>query len=117
MAYLKTKLENNIGKIIPKQQLRFKLSNIRINGVNKGCSGHITFVPSGRCVYVNTKPLITDPNKLMYRYAKDENDYSSHHADFVAMNLFSTKASLPYDITAALTCPEERIRSISRSKP
>lgn len=114
MPYLKTKLTNRICKILLKENCRFNLKNIIINGEKRGCSGHITFIPSGRCVYVNTEPLITDPSKMMYRYAKNEEDFSSNSMTFSAMNQFTTEDKLAHDICMALTMPRDKIKTITR---
>lgn len=112
MPYLKTKLKNQICKRLPEKDLKFKLSNISVNKEKRGCSGHITYLPTGRCVYVNTEPISTNPDKLIYRYAKDDTDYSSNSSDFKAINQFTTSDALVQDIAYALTCPRNKIRTI-----
>lgn len=68
---LMTRLKNAIKKEIPNAE--FKLRNININGVKKGCSGFIT--NEGVTVYVNTEePALTNLG-LMYRYARNDSDY------------------------------------------
>lgn len=112
-AYLMTKLKNRICKHIPKEHLHFNLKNISINGEKRGCSGFVTYIPTGRCVYVNTERL-TMPGgaDMMYRYAKDERDFSSSHADFNALNVFTRDENLAAEIADALTKPREHIRTI-----
>lgn len=112
-AYLMTKLKNRICKHIPKEDLRFTLKNISINGEKRGCSGFVTYLPTGRCVYVNTERLVMPGGgDMMYRYAKDERDYSSSHADFDALNVFTTDERLASEIAGALTKPRDQIRTI-----
>lgn len=112
-AYLMTKLKNRICRHIPKEDLRFSLRNININGEKRGCSGFVTYLPTGRCVYVDTERF-TMPGgaDMMYRYARDEHDYSSSHADFNALNVFARDEDIAHEIAAALTKPREQIRTI-----
>lgn len=114
MPYLKTKLKNDICRLLPAEDLRFRLSNICINGEKRGCSGHVTYLPTGRCIYVNTEPLLTNPRKIMFRFAKNEQDYTSSHSEFSAINLFTTQERLALDIYHHLTMPRAQIRSITR---
>lgn len=115
--YLMTKLKNKICKRIPKEDLHFALRNININGEKRGCSGFVTYLPTGRCVYVDTEPsVLACKENMMYRYARDEKDYSSSHADFDASNVWTTADALASDIATALTKPRESIRTIRIDK-
>lgn len=79
---LKTKLTNQIKAEAEKYHMPvvFNLKNIKINGQNRGCSGHVTSVYSGSCVYVNTEESCYAPlaGKSMCRYALNDKDYSSN---------------------------------------
>lgn len=82
--------ENNI-------RLRYSLKNVRVNGVLKGCSGHVVDSETGICVYMTTdvgsyKPL---SDKAMYRLAKNERDYSSNSLKS-GYNRWTKTGSLPY---------------------
>lgn len=116
MPLLKTKLTNQISKLISKENLKFSLQNININGQKRGCSGHITYIPTGRCIYVNTEPLITDRTKLLYRFAKDETDYSSQHNDFAAYNQFTTETNFATAVAQALLMDRNKISTITTDK-
>ena len=82
MALLKTKLQKMLQEEAQKQNvdLVFHLKNIDINGVKKGCSGHVVDKTTGNCVYLTTEELSYEPLKgrSMYRLAKDTNDWSSN---------------------------------------
>lgn len=58
----------------------FKLSNTRINGALRGCSGFIIHEPSGRIAYVDTEQSCYGPlsDKFMYRSADNLKDYRGH---------------------------------------
>ena len=58
----------------------FKLSNTRINGEFRGCSGFIIHEPSGRIAYVDTEQSCFGPlsDKFMYRSADSLKDYKGH---------------------------------------
>lgn len=79
---LKTKLKNLLLAEATKQEieLEFYLKNISINGVNKGCSGHVVNKNTGSCVYLTTEESAYGPlqGKAMYRLAKDTKDFSSN---------------------------------------
>lgn len=74
---LKTKLSNQLRGIAEEQKVPIDiyLNNISINGVKRGCSGHI--ISKDSCVYVNTESPIFSC-QVMYRLAKDTSDYSSN---------------------------------------
>lgn len=109
MPLLKTKFTNRITAILPKELLKITLRNININGVKKGCSGHITYLPTGRCVYINTEPLTTDLSKVMYRLAKNESDFSSNSPDFWAINLCTTAEKLPEAVARTLQISDDKL--------
>lgn len=70
---LMTKVKNAIKKSFG-TDVEFKLSNININGDKRGCSGFITNPANGVTVYVDTEEC--KPYGIMYRYAKDNKDYT-----------------------------------------
>ena len=78
----KTKLTKMLLVEAAKQgiELEFHLKNISINGVNKGCSGHVVNKSSGSCIYLTTEELTYGPlqGRAMYRLAKDIKDFSSN---------------------------------------
>lgn len=78
MAILSQKLKNAIRRHKRGDECIFNLRNITINGVKRGCSGHIRL--GNRCVYVNTERSCYGPlsDKFMYRVAIDEKDYSGN---------------------------------------
>lgn len=81
----KTKnLINNVNKWSTQLPLKFTLKNIKINGVNKGCSGFITNTKNGTCVYINTESSCYEPlkDKILYRYARDTKDYHGYENHF-----------------------------------
>ena len=82
MALLKTKLQNMLREEAKKHnvELEFHLKNIDINGVKKGCSGHVVNTVTGNCVYLTTEEacLETLKGRAMYRLAKNIKDYSSN---------------------------------------
>ena len=113
--YLKTKLKNDLCRLLPETDLKFSINNIIVNHDKRGCSGHITYVPNGRCIYVNTeRSCLSSLPPAMFRYAKDEKDYSSSGSEFSAANIFTTYEKLAGDIVYALTCPKEKIKSITK---
>lgn len=103
MPLLKTKLSNQLKKLIPENEIKISLKNIIINGSKRGCSGHITYLKTGKCVYVTTEPLITDPRKLMWRYAENEKDFTSNRIGIKGKNHFITEPELATTIIKALT--------------
>lgn len=105
MGYLKTKLKNEICRIMPDNTLSFHLQNIS-NDNRKGCCGHIVDDTTGRCVYVNTQGTITNPSKAMYRFAKNVSDFSSEHENFKSMNQFALQTELAEAIKKAFSIDE-----------
>ena len=81
MLILKTKLKSMLLKEAASHntELEFHIKNISVNGVKRGCSGHIINKANGSCVYVDTEESVYGPlqGKAMYRLAKDVKDYSS----------------------------------------
>lgn len=102
---LKVKFVNQLTKLIDPKKLRITVKNIRINGASRGCSGHITYLPTGRCVYINTEPSLTAPVKLLYRYAMDEKDFSSNRPGHNFPNLYTTEENLAFSVARLLLRP------------
>ena len=102
---LKTKFVNQLAKLIDKDDLHITVKNILINGVRRGCSGHITYVPTGRCVYIDTESALTMPGKLLYRYAMDEKDFSSNRPGHNFPNLYTTEENLAFSVARLLLRP------------
>ena len=79
---LKTKLTSMLRAEATKRgiELEFYLKNISINGVNKGCSGHVVNKNTGSCIYLTTEESVYGPlrGRAMYRLAKDTKDFSSN---------------------------------------
>ena len=79
MLILSTKLKNAINKHANGMDLAFKLKNININGVNRGCSGFIRNNANGSVIYVNAeKSCASWVPRFMYRYADNEKDYKGY---------------------------------------
>lgn len=78
---LKIKLINAIKKVAEEKNipLKYNIKNISVNGQKRGCSGFVINTLTNSCVYVNTEQSCYSPlaNKSLYRYAKDDKDYSS----------------------------------------
>lgn len=58
--------------------LKFEIKNILVNGQKRGCSGFVTNLNNGSCVYINTEPVIEGRLGILYRYAKDDKDYKGY---------------------------------------
>jgi len=90
-----TKLKNRIMKIWPgaKFYAEFKLKNVRINGVPRGCTGFIRNSVNGNIVYVDTEPFMF--TGYLRRYAKSMADYTgefnqySKNSDQFALDIVS----------------------------
>ena len=67
---LKTKFKNGLLKKVNENDIVLDINNIRINGINKGCSGTITHKKTGVKIYINTEGIkyIGEPRKLLYRF-------------------------------------------------
>lgn len=80
--FLKTKLMNQLKCIATTKSinLSYDINNIVVNGIKRGCSGFVTNNDTGSCVYINTEKSCYQPlkDKCLYRYAKDNKDYSSN---------------------------------------
>ena len=67
---LATKLKNRILLAAKPEDLPLKieLKNIIVNGVKRGCSGFVTNMQTGSCVYIDTEKLVYGPlsDKCMY---------------------------------------------------
>ena len=79
MIILSTKLRNAINRHANGMDLAFKLKNININGVNRGCSGFVRNNSNGSVIYVTTESPWRCDLKYMYRYADSEKDYTGYH--------------------------------------
>lgn len=112
MPYLKTKLKNDLCRIMPGQNLKFYLKNTKDNG-QTGCCGHIVYTPTNRCVYVDTR--ITN-SRAMYRFAQSPSDFSSEHRSFHGMNMFTTHENLADAVKHALECSETMWRRATSQK-
>lgn len=73
---LKTKLANQIKAIDPSVEM-VKAKNVNVNGAKRGCTGFC--VKNGKTIYFATDalPMFGQKDTVMWRYAKDTNDYSS----------------------------------------
>lgn len=80
---LSIKLKNQIMKIAH-INLEFKLKNIQINGVKKGCSGFIQNKDNGKIVYVSTEESSFQPftDKSLYRTATSMSDFTGGYNNF-----------------------------------
>lgn len=76
MPLLSRKLKNELTAINPNLEF-INLKNVRINGVNHGCSGFVRNPETGIIVYVCTDMLNYSARvyDCLYRVAKDEKDY------------------------------------------
>lgn len=104
---LKTKFVNQLTRMIDKDDLHITVKNILINGVRQGCSGHITYLPTGRCVYIDTESALTLPGKLLYRYAMDEKDFSSNRSGHSFPNLYTSEDNLAESVARLLLRPAD----------
>lgn len=63
-------------------KIEVKLRNIQVNDNLRGCSGHVTNTDTGSCVYIDTEGLTGRTDRIthecMYRFAENDNDYSSN---------------------------------------
>ena len=77
---LAVKLKNALKKANEKHgyDLKFEIKNIVINGATRGCSGFVTNMQNGSCVYVNTERTCLKNLGVMYRYADDNKDYHGY---------------------------------------
>lgn len=66
-----TKVKNALKKHHP--EVTAKLSNIRINGQLRGCSGFLTDSGTGKIVYINTEAA--SRGEAYYRTAEHDRDY------------------------------------------
>lgn len=79
----------------------YYLSNIAINGRKVGCSGFIKNPRTNLILYVNTEGSSYQPlaDKIMYRYAKDLNDYTG------GSNKWAKKEDIGEDLVFLLEHP------------
>lgn len=110
---LKTKFVNQLTRLIDKNDLRITVKNILINGSRRGCSGHITYLPTGRCVYIDTESALTMPGKLLYRYAMDEKDFSSNRPGHSFPNLYTSEDNLAESVARLLLRPADTQKKVS----
>ena len=76
MKVLSTKLRNNLKKeAIDADHLVIELSNIRINGDSRGCSGFVGNLHTGKVVYINTEQPTFGGVKYLYRKADNFKDF------------------------------------------
>jgi hypothetical protein len=80
MVLLATKLKNQLITEAEKAgiAIEVKLKNITLNGVKRGCSGHV--VSEDSCVYLTTEelPYLSLLGRAMYRLSNGPGDYSSN---------------------------------------
>lgn len=76
MALLAVKTRNLISAACPRANLIFRLKNIKINGVYRGCSGFVVNKDNDRVIYLNTENSAMNLG-FMYRFADSITDYSS----------------------------------------
>lgn len=102
---LATKLKNRILLAAKPEDLPLKieLKNIVINGAKRGCSGFVTNMQTGSCVYMDTEKSVYGPlsDKCMYRYARDSKDYSSNRLQN-GWNRWATDDELPEQVIRLL---------------
>ena len=89
---LKRKFVNQLTALLPQDSLRISIRNIKINGSYRGCSGHVTYQPSGTCVYLNTETTVVQ--KCMCRLAENETDYSSNRLGVKGCNRWAGEKDL-----------------------
>lgn len=79
---LKTKLTNMLRKEAETNELDIDiyLKNISVNGIKRGCDGHVVNKANGSCVYLTTEESCYGPlqGKAMYRLAENTKDWSSN---------------------------------------
>ena len=102
---LKIKFCNQLKAIIPEKYLDITVKNILANGTRRGCSGHVTFIPTGRCVYINTRDSVYERGRCLYRYAQDKTDFSSNKPGHQYPNQFTKETDLAREVAAMLTKP------------
>lgn len=106
---LKVKFVNRLSNLINPNNLHITVKNVRINGTTRGCSGHITYMPTGRCVYIDTETSPLLRNKCLYRYAQDEKDFSSNHPGHSYPNLYAAEDDLAKQVARMLLKPNEKV--------
>ena len=88
--------------------LQFDIKNIIINGEKRGCSGFITNKENGSCVYTDTEKTCCENLGIMYRYAKNNKDYSGYYNHWTG-RVYSVD-SLANNILRLLEKTPEQIR-------
>ena len=82
-----TKIKNQLKNL--DMNLTVKLSNIRINGQLRGCSGFITNNDTQKIVYINTESACeTSPfgGKILYRTASHDRDFTGGQNQWIDPN-------------------------------
>lgn len=83
MPLLSIKTKNLIEKAakssVPPVNVVVTAKNTSVNGQKRGCYGFVKNLDTGSCVYFDTESSCYGPlvDKVLYRYAKNEKDYSS----------------------------------------
>lgn len=86
-----------------KDELEIKAKNITVNGRKTGCSGFLTDRRSGACVYFTSEECCNPNLTYMFRYARDEEDFTGEQ------NMFSEKPlALVDDMVLALVARSHR---------
>lgn len=102
---LATKLKNRILLATRPEDmpLKIELKNIIVNGQKRGCSGFVTNMQTGSCVYIDTEKSVFGPlsDKCLYRYARDNKDYSSNRLQN-GWNCWATDDELPKQVVKLL---------------
>lgn len=109
MPILMTKLKNALKKKADTVgiTLEFSITNEKVNGVNRGCSGFIRNTENGLIVYTQTEPSVLSSLTYMYRYAEGLKDYRGYHNRWTRE---MTLGSLVDEIITALQHPEWKAR-------
>lgn len=70
------------------QPFELHISDIRINGMIRGCSGFLRNTDSGKICYINSEGscLQTLANKILIRTAVNLSDYTGGQNHFVELN-------------------------------
>lgn len=94
---LKTKFKNGLLKKVNENDIVLDINNIKINGVNRGCSGTITHKKTGIKIYINTEGIkwTGEPRNLLYRFescscCKNKKELWINH-NLPTNNMFATE--------------------------
>lgn len=69
------KVRNAFSKFEDSDKYSMKFRDISINGIKKGCSGHITNLDNDVCVYINTEQTSMGLG-MLYRYAERQDEWT-----------------------------------------